>query len=129
MSAVYLDTSALVTLAFGERGTRQIAAKLEAAQNVHSSNLLEAEFRAALMREKVPDGSLLQRIDWVLPDRPLSPEIQRVLSVGYLRGADLWHVACALFVDPSSDELEFVTRDTQQRAVARMLGFQVAQIR
>lgn len=129
MSAVYLDTSALVTLAFGERGTKQIAAKLEAAQSVLSSNLLEAEFRAALRREKVADGSLLQRIDWVMPDRPLSPEIQRVLSAGYLRGADLWHLACALFVDPPSDELEFVTRDTQQRAVARRLGFQVAQIR
>ncbi len=124
MSAVYLDTSALVAVAFGERGAKQIATRLEAAQSVHSSNLLEAEFRAALMRETVEDGSLLRRIDWVIPDRPLSPEIERVLSVGYLRGADLWHVACALFVEPPSHELEFVTLDTRQRAIARALGFQ-----
>ena len=50
MSAVYVDTSALVALAFGERGGRRIASGLESADAVYSSNLLEAEFRATLLR-------------------------------------------------------------------------------
>ncbi len=123
MSVVYLDTSALVALAFGERGSKRIASQLELALAVHSSNLLEAEFRAALAREGVEDAGLLQRIDWVIPDRPLSPEIGRALEVGYLRGADLWHVACALFLESHPRELEFVTLDKQQRSVVRELGF------
>ncbi len=123
MSTVYLDTSALIAVAFHERTAKRIARRLESAEAIHSSNLLEAEFRAALMRENVEDGAFLMRIDWVIPDRPLSTEIERVLDVGYLRGADLWHVACALFVEPSPRELEFITLDTQQRAVARELGF------
>jgi predicted nucleic acid-binding protein len=124
MSVVYLDTSALVALAFGERGAKGIASRLDSADAVHSSNLLEAEFRAALARESVDDAALLQRIDWVIPDRPLSPEIGCALDVGYLRGADLWHVACALFLEPHPRELEFVTLDKQQKAAARELGFQ-----
>lgn len=123
MSVVYLDTSALVALAFGERGAKSIARMLKSAEVVHSSNLLEAEFRAVLVREEVEDDELIERIDWVIPDRPLSPEIERVLKIVYLRGADLWHVACALFLEPHPRELEFVTLDKQQRAVARELGF------
>jgi len=76
-----------------------------------------------LVREEVEDDELIERIDWVIPDRPLSPEIERVLKIVYLRGADLWHVACALFLEPHPRELEFVTLDKQQRAVARELGF------
>jgi hypothetical protein len=96
---------------------------LESAEAVHSSNLLEAEFRAALVREEVEDDELIESIDWVIPDRPLSPEIERVLEIGYLRGADLWHVTCALFLEPRPHELEFLTLDKQQRAVVRELGF------
>jgi predicted nucleic acid-binding protein len=123
VSTVYVDTSALVALAFGERGGRRIASTLESADAVYSSNLLEAEFRATLLREGVHDGTLLERIAWVMPDRPLSSEIARVLEVGYLRGADVWHVACALFLEPQPRELSFVTLDTRQRKAARQLGF------
>ncbi len=123
MSAVYLDTSALVAVAFDERTAKRIARLLASVDDVHSSNLLEAEFRAVLVRENIEDTAFLTWIDWVIPDRPLSPEIDRVLQIGYLRGADLWHVACALFVEPSPHELEFITLDKQQRAVAQELGF------
>ena len=57
------------------------------------------------------------------PDRPLSPEIRRVLQAGYLRGADCFHVASALYFmdDPTGNT--FLTLDTRQRAVAKALGF------
>jgi predicted nucleic acid-binding protein len=123
VSEVYSDTSALVALAFGERGAKAIARDLESATAVYSSNLLEAEFRSVLLREGVENGSLLEPIHWVVPDRPLSREFARVLEVGYVRGADLWHLACALFVEPEPLELVFLTLDKRQRAVARDLGF------
>lgn len=57
------------------------------------------------------------------PD-PLSDEIQTVLSAGYLRGADCWHVAVALSYAPARD-LTFLSLDRAQRAVAVKLGFAV----
>ena len=62
-------------------------------------------------------------IEFVIVDRPLSPEVTRVLSAGYLRGADCWHLATALYVAPDPADLTFVTLDSIQRKVARTLGF------
>jgi hypothetical protein len=60
----------------------------EALDLIVSSNLLEAEPRATLAREGVADeGTLLGRVSWLLPDRPLSAEIRDVLAAGPLRGA------------------------------------------
>ena len=48
-----------------------------------------------------------------------------MLEAGYLRGADLWHVAHALYVTPCPASLSFVTLDARQGAVAEALGFPV----
>lgn len=125
MSAAYVDTSCLVAVALGERGSRALARRLAGYDVLLASNLLEAELRAALAREHVavaPDP-LLRRVSWVLPDRPLGAECTRVLEQGYVRGADLWHLACALFVEPEPRELAFITLDARQGAVAYALGF------
>ena len=50
-----------------------------------------------------------------------------VLETGYLRGADLWHVATALYVSPQSGSLSFATLDARQSAVAEAFGFQILQ--
>ena len=124
MNAAYVDSSCFVAIAFGEEGSGALARRLEGFDVLIASNLLEAEFRAALLREGVdPEGRLLGGITWVLPDRALSREIGRVLSVGYLRGADLWHLACALYLAEDPAELPFLTLDGRQRAVAEDLGF------
>ena len=39
------------------------------------------------------------------------------------RGADLWHIACALHLDSTAQELAFVTLDGPQRKVAAAAGF------
>jgi hypothetical protein len=114
----------LVAVAFGEPGYEALVARLESFDQLYSSNLLEAEVRAAFQREGVAvDGTLLERLSWVLPDRALSVEIGTVLEAGYLRGADLWHVACALFLSADPRELAFLTVDEQQAAVAATIGF------
>ena len=127
MSVAYVDTSALLAIAFGERGATALARQLETFDQLVSSNLLEAELRAALVREGVSEaGDILDTLTWILPNRPLSTEIRQVLRAGYLKGADLWHVACALFIAESPEEMSFVSLDDRQRDVANVLGFAIS---
>ena len=82
--------------------------------------------RATLVHEAAEvDEALFSWIKWVLPDRPLSVEIIRVLRAGYLRGADLWHLATAMYVTPEPRDLTFLTLDRRQEEVAEELGFKV----
>ncbi len=125
MKAAYVDTSCLVAIAFGEKCAASLGRRLEGFDELFSSNLLEAEFRASLVREEVDDATdLLSWFTWVLPDQPLSRELGEALAAGYLRGADLWHVGCALFLaDGKASDLHFLTLDDRQRVVAKQLGF------
>ncbi len=126
MSVAYVDTSCLVAIAYGEKGARPLARRLDGFAELVSSNLLEAELRASFEREKVPaDAGLLNRMSWILPDRRLSREITEILAVGYLRGADLWHVACARYLAGHVGEVAFVTLDRKQQIVAERIGFPV----
>ena len=126
MSVAYVDTSCLVAIAFGEKGATPLARRLDGFAELVSSNLLEAELRASFEREKLPaDARLLNRMSWILPDRPLSNEITEILAVGYLRGADLWHVACARYLAGRVGQVSFVTLGGKQRTVAERLGFRV----
>lgn len=124
MKVGYLDTSCLVAVAFGEPGADALARRLEAYAELVSANLLEAEWIAALAREGVEGGAhLLDGVTWVLPDRRLSAELGRVLAARPLRGADLWHLATALYVAESPADVDFLTLDADQREAAAALGF------
>ncbi len=126
MSVAYVDTSAVVAISFDERGAAACARRLDAFSHLVSSNLLEAELRAVFAREgRGFTPSLVSGIEWVLPDRPLTREFETALQVGYLRGADLWHVATALYMSPEPGDISFVTLDHRQRNVAKALGFRV----
>ena len=120
----YADTSCYVAVAFAEPGSTQVADLLQDFDQVVSSNLLEAELRAAFSREEVRfEPDLLAGLSWILPDRLLSGEFERVLQAGYVRGADLWHLAAALYLAEVPDRLWFLTLDARQREVAGRLGF------
>lgn len=124
MTSAYVDTSCIVATAFGEKGATAIARRLSRFDRVLSSPLLEAELFSALRREgREVTNAWSSAIEYVIVDRPLSPELSRVLAVGYLRGADCWHLATALYVTPDPSQLAFVTLDATQRKVARALGF------
>jgi hypothetical protein len=124
MNVAYVDTSCLVAIAFGEPKASVLARRLEGFDELVSSNLLGAELWSSFAREEVePEAQLLSWISWILPDRPLSHETGQALAVGYLRGADLWHVACALYLAETPSEISFITLDDRQRAVAEGLGF------
>lgn len=124
MKLAYVDTSCLVAVAFGERGGTALARRLRAFDALVSSNLLEAELRSAFLREAVEaDSAFLEAVSWVVPDRPLTAEIATVLAAGYVRGADCWHLASALYLAEDPGAISFLTLDKRQRTVARALGF------
>jgi predicted nucleic acid-binding protein len=126
LTTAYVDSSLLVAVAFREEDHERHVARLDGTRRLVSSNLLEAEVRSALIREltfAVPP--LLGRLEWIFPDRVLTREIERVLAVGRLRGADLWHVATALYLAPNPGEMTFLTVDQPQREVAAAVGFRV----
>lgn len=124
MAVAYVDTSALVAVALGEPAGDAMAQRLNEFTSVMSSNLLEAELRSVYSREKRRfEATRLAGVEWVMPNRPLSPEIALVLDTGYMRGADLWHLATALFIAPDPGAMFFVTLDKRQDAAASILGF------
>jgi hypothetical protein len=113
-----------VAIAFAEPGYKALASRLDRFDQLFASNLLEAELRAAFRREKVnADDTLLGSLSWVFPDRALTAEIEAVLDAGQLRGADVWHLACALYLSPDPRELAFLTMVRPQARVAEALGF------
>lgn len=126
MKRAYLDSSFLVSIAFSEAGAARLREKLLSFDQVVSSGLLEAEVRSVFARENLdPDlaGAHLRPIVFFEPPRRLASEIGRVLAAGYLRGADLWHLACALYISPDPKALSFLTLDRDQKRLARKLGF------
>lgn len=125
MAAAYVDTSYLVSIEFVERDAAVLSRRLNSFDLVISSNLLEAEFMAAFVRNhREPERGNLGRIKWIHPDRSLQPEITTVLAEGYVRGADCWHLANALYsAGQQVSSVSFLTLDTRQKAIARALGF------
>jgi len=124
MALAYVDTSCLVAIAFDEPGAASLRRRLRRFDELFAANLLEAELRAALRREgAVGEPALLRALTWIVPDRPLGPEIARVLAAGYVRGADCWHLATALYLAEDPGALSFLTLDTRQGTVASALGF------
>lgn len=76
------------------------------------------------MREDVTDGeTLLCWVTWLHPDRSLAEELHQALRLGYLGGADLWHLGCALYLRRELPQLGFLTLDKRQGDVASALGF------
>jgi hypothetical protein len=61
----------------------------------------------------------------LFPVRSLRSEYERVLRVGYLAGADLWHLACALYLGENAVLPVLISCDHRQREVARTLGFEI----
>ena len=125
-SRAFIDSSCLVAIALGEAGAKAIATRIRSFATIVAHPLLDAEVRSACSREGAPvPEEELETIAWVEAPHPLSAEVTRVLAAGYLRGADCWHVATAVFVSPDPRQLTFLTLDTRQRAVAKKLGFRL----
>lgn len=124
MSGAYVDTSVVVAIAFSEASAAVVTRRLREFDEIVASNLVEAELRSVCRRERrAVDLTLLDEVEWIHPSRPLSEQIARVLEAGYVRGADCWHLATALYIAPDPGEIVFLTLDHRQRDIAKALGF------
>ncbi len=124
MTGAYLDSSIVTAIAFVEPGAGDLRARLQQYAQLYSAPLLEAEVRSAARREGMPvTEGWFNAITFVAPELSLRPEIIRVLDTGYVRGADCWHLATALYLSPEPEQLMFLTLDQRQRDVAGKLGF------
>lgn len=125
-SQYYIDSSVLLGMLFDDQET-EFLKKMPAAQTV-SSHLLEAEVLSACFRDNIETHkavSLLNEIDLITLDRSLVGEYNLIFQSGYLKGADAFHLACALFLDPTCKNLTFVTADKPQAIIAKKLGFKI----
>ena len=127
MRAAYIDTSLLVAFRTRQPDFDIYEEELVKFDRVFSSHLLEAEYRSVCMREKYEPSDLhLKKITWIIPEYPLTQELKTVLTAGYLRGADLWHVAAAIYGEKEQViKMSFLTLDKRQRHVAAAVGFDV----
>ena len=122
----YVDTSCIVAIALRQPGYESIATKLATFDRLVTSTLLEAELRATLARAGIADdgSKLLRSFYWIRPQRRLTVLIHRVLDQGVqLRGADVWHLASALYTFPRPQLAAFVSLDAKQIEVANRLAF------
>ena len=126
MTVACVDTSVLVAVSFNEESSTGLTTRLNEFSRRVASNLVEAELRAVFAREQCRfSQEVLAGIEWILPDRRLSPEISTVLGAGYVRGADLWHLATALYAAGIPGDMAFITCDDRQGRIAAALGFRV----
>jgi predicted nucleic acid-binding protein len=123
---LYLDSSVVVAVLFQESGRAHYESALASCEAAFSSYLIEAEACAALTRERMPLRNVeeaLEKIHLLAPTRSLRPEYAEIFSSAYCRGADAHHLATALFLDPSRQELVFASADLKQKKIAAKLGF------
>ena len=122
----YVDTSVLVAALFDEAEGPTARAVLARYERLVSSDLFVAELASVASRENVAIARLTRHVDSIsllFPNRSLRDEMIQILQHGYVRGADLWHLACALFLSPNVADLDFLTFDKRQQSVASKLGF------
>ena len=98
-TAAYGDGSALLAIALEEPAGPDMAGRLNGFAILLSSNLPEAELRAAFIREgRVFDyATWLSRVFWVFPNHSLVSEMDESLRVRYFRSGDWQHIAMALY--------------------------------
>jgi len=131
VKVAYVDSSALVAMAFDEYQGHRVREALAGYDRLFSSDLLEAELRSVFHREGRPwSDAWVAGVGRVRPEGRLGSLFDRVLSAGFLRGADLWHLACALhlaeLLDPlPSPPLGILTLDGAQREAGEALGLEV----
>lgn len=127
MSHFYVDSSIIVSILFAESGHQKYRRLLGRAEDVFSSYLLEAEILSAVVREKLPIKlafDILDSVSLVMPERSMTSEYRKIFAKGYCKGADAFHIATALYLEPEAKSLVFLTADKVQAKIAKSLGFQ-----
>ena len=124
--AAYVDTTSVLPISSGEEPVgAAVQLRLGRFPHLLSSNVLEAELRAAFQHEGHDfDSSLIANINWIFPNRRLDAEMTAVLEFAHLSPTRMWHLTTAIFFrNVLQSELAFITLDEQQETAAHDLGF------
>lgn len=128
MSELYVDSSVVVAMLLEEPQAENLSKLLTKSQVAYSSYLLEAELFASAAREKIDGERAVEfagLVSLVIPQRSLREEYRRIFRAGFCRGANAFHLATALYLNPEADRLTFVTADNAQSRLAKRLGFRL----
>lgn len=125
MQKIYIDSSVIVALLLKESSSKEIKNFLSKYSDFYSSSLLEAEVYATAKREKVNfefATALISPISLIYQERSLKSEYEFIFSCGYSRGADTFHIATCLSLDPSKNHFIFLSLDENQSKLAKKVG-------
>jgi predicted nucleic acid-binding protein len=139
VSAVYLESSALLAWLFGEPEASNVQARIDAASVVFSSMLTIAETQRGLLRalstrtigpaDELRASALLAvaRAAWTLVeiDDETWERVGRPFAVEPLRTLDAFHLAVLLRVAPAYPDFIVLSLDQRFRDAAEALGLQV----
>lgn len=130
MKVAYLDSSVIIALLLEEGPSKQIRKTLTSFKKLYSASLLEAEVLATAKRENIDLSfaySFISPIGLLFSEQSLQKEYEEIFSLGYCRGADAYHLASALFLDPEKSNLFFFTLDEKQKLIAKKMGFKIVE--
>ena len=124
----YLDTSAWIAWKFKQAGSDIFKKIALDSDTVISCPLFVSEYVSFLKRNEILSQTRYEEeldfIRWIFPAVPLFKEYSQCGKLGFLRGADLYHIATALwFAQDRPSELIFLTCDLKQKEAAKKLGF------
>lgn len=125
----YVDTSIVLSVVLGESSRSSDQKCLATFDNLWSHSLLESEFLSALKRENIDaafEHAILHTIALIHPNRSLKTECRKILEYAYLRGADLHHLATALYFFPDPAAAYFLSLDRDQLKAAKQCGFKTS---
>jgi predicted nucleic acid-binding protein len=123
VTLAYVDTSVLVALMFSESGSSRIEKTIHKYSRCLSHHLIEAELRSVGAREGIGESEVtayIAPLNLLYPTTEICDSVRTVLKEGYLRGADLLHVAAAHALSGAVGvPIAFLTLDRRQTDIAR----------
>jgi len=127
----YVDSSVLVAILLEEQGYLEAQKILSKQLSLQSSTLLQAEIFSVCIRENIETQyaiELSESISFFSPTN-LITELEKASKLGFVRGADLYHIASALYLSNNNPkELSFFTLDKRQVECAKKCGFKIVSI-
>ena len=126
MKYYYLDISVVITIVLDQPRSAEFLNLIKSAK-LYSHELLVSECFAVAKREEIAFSDMakaIQEINIVTEIPQLETILEEILQIGYCRGADLHHLACAKFLAPDFS-IGFLSADNSQERLARLLGFPI----
>ena len=123
-SNIYIDTSVVIAILLDQDHSKKYQQTVSDAK-LYSHELILSECFSVAKREFIPFSDMqnaLEVINIVTEIPQLPGFLEEILEIGYCRGADLHHLACAKFLDPDAT-IGFLTADKKQREIAKLVGF------